>query len=188
MGETLIRILGIVQAVLCVLVFIMWSIFKMPLDVKEAKRILRQRKEYTSKFKVVNMLMFSFDFMEHMCLRTNFLYLSLTITFVFLGIFNSFIFFSFILIDFIDRSPILRNVIRSITTNYRQLLMTAFLGVLVLYIYSVIGYYTVIKESLTYMDQDNLNLCQSMLHCYLSYLDLGLSCLLYTSPSPRDQA
>ncbi len=50
--------------------------------------------------------------------------------------------YGFLLLDIIKRSEDLRNVISSITTNSQNLLVFAFLGIIIMYIYAIIGYET----------------------------------------------
>ena len=97
-----------------------------------------------------------------------------------LGMEVSHIFFSFQLLDVVNRFPTLRNVIMSVTQNKDQLLMTAMLGVIIIYIFSTFGF-TFIYD-MYFDDQINreiLNkrgesLCQSMIHCFFSTVNYGL--------------
>jgi len=57
-----------------------------------------------------------------------------------LGLFISKLFYGFLLLDIIDHSVVLKNVIKSITLNYKQLVMTTILGIMILYLYSLIAY------------------------------------------------
>ena len=45
-------------------------------------------------------------------------------------------FYSFILLDIVGRLPVLQDVIKSVTLNYKELLLTALLGILIIFIYS----------------------------------------------------
>ena len=49
-------------------------------------------------------------------------------------------FYAFHLLDLVNRFKTLKDVIRSVTMNIRQLLMTAMLGVILIYLYSVIAF------------------------------------------------
>jgi len=67
-----------------------------------------------------------------------------------------------------------------VTLNGKSIMMTAMLGVILIYIYSVFAY-TFVAD--TYYD-DNINggllnrkgdsICQNMLHCFLSTFNYGL--------------
>lgn len=56
------------------------------------------------------------------------------------GLLQSPVFYSFHLLDVIERFPTLKDVIRSVTMNIKQLLMTAMLGVILIYLYGVIAF------------------------------------------------
>lgn len=58
----------------------------------------------------------------------------------FLGILLSPIFYSFHLLDAVNWFPTLKNVIRSVTLRIEQLLITALLVVIIIYIFSVFGF------------------------------------------------
>ena len=54
--------------------------------------------------------------------------------------------------------------------------MTAILGIVIVYIYAVIGYYTsnLRKSFLFKGNNDNMNVCSNTLDCFLLFLNLGL--------------
>jgi len=80
----------------------------------------------------------------------------------------------------VNRFEELQDVIQSVTKNGTALVMTAMLGVIIIYIYSTFAY-TFVHE--TYYD-DNVNagllnrkgdsLCQTMMHCFLSTFNYGV--------------
>jgi hypothetical protein len=83
--------------------------------------------------------------------------------------------FSILLLDVIYRFPTLRNILASVVTNGNQLLLTAMLGLIILYIYAFWGF-TVDTDM--YFD-DNIsdygeNQCQSLWLCFLSTVNRGL--------------
>lgn len=90
------------------------------------------------------------------------------------------IFYSFHLVDVINRFPQLQNVIASVTKNGNQLLMTAMLGIIIIYIYSALGFIFVFDTY--YDDEINAGLlnrkgdsaCMDMMHCFLSTVNYGL--------------
>jgi len=57
------------------------------------------------------------------------------------GFFILEIFYCLHLFDFVPRSPTLQNVIRSVTENGRQFMMTAMLLVIIINVYSNIGFF-----------------------------------------------
>lgn len=56
------------------------------------------------------------------------------------GSFQSPVFYSLHLLDIINRSPDLGNVVQSVTKNYGMLVMTALLGFIFIYIYSLFAF------------------------------------------------
>lgn len=96
------------------------------------------------------------------------------------GLFQSPIFYSFHLLDLINRFPQLQNVIKSVTKNGFQLCMTAMLGSIFIYIYSTIGfiflYDTFYNDDIHagLLNSKGDSICMSMMHCFLSELNYGL--------------
>jgi len=79
------------------------------------------------------------------------------------------------LLDVINRSDVLRNVVKAVTHNLKQLLATALLGVIMIYIYSILGFFFV--DDVYYNGDINgvgERQCSSMLQCYLTTLNWGL--------------
>ncbi len=76
----------------------------------------------------------------------------------FLGFYSNELFYCFHLLDVIQRSPILQNVLKSITSNATQLLMTLVLGLIVMYIYATISFFylqdTVYDYTVLHFDSD----------------------------------
>lgn len=56
------------------------------------------------------------------------------------GILVSPFFFAGLLLDIMQRFESLANVVRAVTYNARQLLMTLFLGLTVMYLFSIVGF------------------------------------------------
>ena len=69
------------------------------------------------------------------------LYMAFYIVCSIIGFYVNPIIYSFHLLDIMNRFPELKSVILSITTNANQLGLTFFLGLIIMYIYSVIGYF-----------------------------------------------
>jgi hypothetical protein len=96
-----------------------------------------------------------------------------------LGIFASPVFYSMQLIDIINRFPSLSNVIKSVTKNSSQLIMSAMLELILVYIYTVLlftfffdHYY---NDDIQYNETEKGdNLCRSLFHCFVSTLNFGL--------------
>jgi len=96
-----------------------------------------------------------------------------------LGIFASPVFYSMQLLDIVNRFPSLSNVIKSVTKNSSQLLMSAMLELILVYIYAVLlftfffDHYQ--NDDLQYSESEKGdNLCHSLFHCFISTLNFGL--------------
>jgi hypothetical protein len=83
--------------------------------------------------------------------------------------------YSILLLDVVYRFPTLRNVLASVVTNANQLLMTAMLGIIIIYIYSFWGFKV---DTDMYYDSAigtfGESQCQSMWQCFLTTLNVGL--------------
>ena len=96
-----------------------------------------------------------------------------------LGFFYLDIFYALHLLDFVTRSPTLQNVIKSVTLNGGQFLMTALLMFTIIFIYTTIGFFYLQD---TYVDLNvnkfeevpNENFCTTMLQCFVKMADIGL--------------
>ena len=170
-----------------IIIWFFWAIFKMPLDIKNAKRHyteevenveseLSLEKENKYSIKEIKIIAkYYYVVWSYMFFNSYLIYLSLNILFVILGIVSNEFFFSFLLLDIIDRSPVLTNVTRSITVNSKQLLMTFVLGIVLIYIYSMIGYYTtVLRGTFVYENSPNLPVCNNPIQCFAFVLNIGL--------------
>jgi hypothetical protein len=108
-------------------------------------------------------------------LRDNtFRYYCVVIIFSVLGL-NFPIAYSILLLDVVYRFPTLRNVLASVVTNANQLLMTAMLGIIIIYIYAFWGFSI---DTDMYFDAAigdyGESQCQSLWNCFLTTLNLGL--------------
>lgn len=111
-----------------------------------------------------------------MIFHTYMVYLIMSVIFSFLGTFYSVVFFAFLLLDIVDRSVILNNVIKSVTNNYKQLLMTFLLGILLLYIYAAIGFYSVFRYQYDPDEPTDFDYyCSTVWQCFLSLTNQALT-------------
>lgn len=170
-------------------------IFTLPLDLKSAKRAYLKTLEMNVKkkeeasysqtrfsIKIFNPMIYYLLILKHMLFSSYFVYFSLNIAWATLGVFISPIFNSLLLLDIVDRSVILQNVVKSTTINWPQLAMTGILGVIVMFIYSMVGYYgsndfreNMIYTNLIGWDNDKtLYLCDTPLHCFMFVVNIGL--------------
>ena len=192
--ENVLKFFKVLQLVIEVLVYVLWIIYTLPLDLKAALRnyhktieikeknsnFLTSAKQMTKNF--FSPIIYYLVILKYMLFSSYFLYFTLNIAWATLGIFVSPIFNCILLLDIIDRSVILTNVIKSITINWPQLVMTGILGVIVMFIYSMIGYYSssTFRDHMIYTNQigwDNqqtLYLCDSPIHCFMFVVNIGL--------------
>jgi hypothetical protein len=95
----------------------------------------------------------------------DFRYLCIYLTLTLLA--NSFpILFSVLLLDVVFRFRTLRNVLASVVTNGRQLLMTCMLGIIIIYIFSFWGF--LINPDMYYDEVINESQCQSLWQCMIT--------------------
>jgi hypothetical protein len=92
-----------------------------------------------------------------------------------LGLSVSKMFFAFLLLDIISISPILLNVIRSISLNFASLSTTWVFIMIMAYIYSSIAYFnSAIRHNQLLLDQDDFVLCSTFATCFWNTLNLGI--------------
>ena len=71
---------------------------------------------------------------------THFIFLTASVIFSLAGLFISPFFIALHLVSIINRSALLQNVIKAVTKNGRSLLLTVLLGIIIIYLFSVIGF------------------------------------------------
>ena len=92
-----------------------------------------------------------------------------------LGITVSKMYFAFLLLDIIEISPILLNVIKSVTINFASLSTTFGFIIIMAFIYSSIIFYNQsIRENMTLLDQDNIDFCDNYPTCFWNTLGYGI--------------
>ena len=79
------------------------------------------------------------------------------------------VFYPWILLDMIKQTPELGNVLKSVTQNFRQLILTMWLGVILIYLFTIVSfvYYK------GYYEGDNLY-CHDLWNCFFSTLNMGI--------------
>lgn len=103
-----------------------------------------------------------------------FLYLLLYICLSIIGAFYDPIVYTLHLLDFINRFEMLKNVIRSVTDNWTQVLLTFILMLIVLYIYAIIGYYFLVSNFYWTQIEGGENMCHTLFACYVYMIQYGL--------------
>jgi len=103
-----------------------------------------------------------------------FQYYVLYIVFTAMGWWDVF-FYSILLLDAMYMFPTLHTVVKALTTNGNQILMTSLLGLVLVYIYALWGFYI---DPRMYYDYTIFpfgeSLCQSLWECFLTTLNNGL--------------
>lgn len=91
-----------------------------------------------------------------------------------LGVYSEIVYCLHIL-DIVNRSETLKNVVRSITHNLNQLLLTSLLGVVLIYIYSLFGFFfSDYSYFYSGVSPNGERGCTSMVQCFSSTLNYGL--------------
>ena len=87
----------------------------------------------------------------------------------FLAIHN-YLWYGVLILDCIKRSQVLKNVLRSITLNYKQLLLTLILGIIITFIFSIIGFLNYQKD----YDREGGMYSATLSECFFSTLNHGV--------------
>ena len=98
------------------------------------------------------------------------------ILFSFIGILNyrNYFLFSIQLLIIVNLSVTLRNIVQAITLRYKQMIATSLFVIIILYIYSCIGFYFINKDFELEIEGNLENQCNSLLLCFFTHLDYGL--------------
>jgi hypothetical protein len=92
-----------------------------------------------------------------------------------LGLTQSKLYFSFLLLDIVEISPILLNVIRSVTLNFAALSTTWLFIIIMCFIYSSIAFYNdSIRNNLNLLDQPELLNCGTYPTCFWNTVLYGI--------------
>ena len=104
-------------------------------------------------------------------------YLFLLILFIvstILGLTVSKIFLSFLLLDIISLSPDLKNVMRAFTMKIGAIGITFIFGIIQIFIYTSVTYFSRLRQFLTFIDSDELEMCENFFHCFMMTLNFGM--------------
>jgi hypothetical protein len=115
----------------------------------------------------------SFDIVRSLVRDHNFVYSS--IYFIMSVIGNIYVlFYCLLLLDIIRRSADLVNVLKAITMNWKQLLLTLVLGAIVIYLFSIIAFLELHEYYVDNGDADMNTYCYSLLSCFASTATYGV--------------
>jgi hypothetical protein len=107
--------------------------------------------------------------------HTKFLQIAGLLLACFLGLFKSKLFFAFVLLDIIDISAILLNVIKSVTINFAALSITWLFIMIVVFIYSSIAYFSgSLKNNMVPHDMPELDICSNFAMCFWNMMIFGI--------------
>ena len=116
-----------------------------------------------------------FHFFFRIFLQTKILLVMGLVACCVLGLTVSKMYFSLLLLDIIEISPILLNVIKSISLNFLSLSTTGLFIVIMSFIYSSIAYYNgPIRNNLVPNDQQDFVVCGTFPTCFWNTLNLGI--------------
>lgn len=180
--EYMLYMIGFIIMIIYVGIFALWLLLNAHLDVLKTVRSLEDDFIYFNKLKPglrrsILVVKYFWDFGLTLLVDSFLLDLLLNITAAFLGLFYSKMFFSFMMLDIIGRSEMLKNVIRSVTQNLGQFMMTGLLGIIVIYVFSTITYFSSMKDTMNFMDNTDdwtFSMCSSLPHCFLTILNFGM--------------
>ena len=141
LGATL---LGVGQATACVVVFLIHAMQEGPLRVRQRRREATGMTSAEVQTRMVNDFCFAVQYyaMIPYDLLTDATLLFYILAFIaaVLGITHSPLFYSFHLLDMVNKSQDLQSVFLAVTRNGRSILMTALFGFVVIYLYAIIGF------------------------------------------------
>ena len=83
------------------------------------------------------------------------------------------IFFSFLLLDIVLLNSTLRTVIKAFGIKTRQIILTTAFGLILIYTFTVIMYYSTLRAKMKFIDDDNFEMCNNLFHCYLVMINFG---------------
>ena len=109
----------------------------------------------------------------------NILYRTLYLLFGMMGVIvpNGYFFFAVHLFDMVVRNDILKSVLKSISFNWKQLVMTASFTSIIVYCYSIIGFLFFRKAF--FINEDTLD-CETMVQCTVMMLYKQVSRLSFS--------
>ncbi|VDM97439.1 unnamed protein product [Thelazia callipaeda] len=86
------------------------------------------------------------------------------------------LFYALLLVDIIASEETLRNVIRSVTRNWRSIIMTGLLAVILVYHFSIVGYLYFQKGVLSSIERSDYKVwsCETLRMCIITTLNWGL--------------
>lgn len=188
-SDRVILIISLVILAIYILIFLTWLFFdffvKLRIFKKQAEDHLKlkisQRNQQSGKTLLTNKDVLSLKLRYVMRVgwdllsKTNVLVIWSYILFCVLGITLNKFYFSLLMLDLIDISPLLWNVIRSLTLNAKSLGTTCLFGLIMFYIYASFTYNH--KGVIVYtevVDQEHVVFCDTFPMCFINTINFGL--------------
>jgi hypothetical protein len=187
-ADRFVQFLGAIILIFYFFVLILWIAFeffvKLEIFQKAALSNLDEmikKHELTSSNKISRIryiffrLVYFMDLIWCFLSRTNMLIILAYIVVSFLGLLVSKFYFSLLLLDIVDISPLIWNIIHSLTLNISTLGATAVFGFILLFIYSSFAFFSQLLEvDLGVIDQDMTVFCDNLAMCFLNMASFGL--------------
>jgi len=79
------------------------------------------------------------------------------------------VFYPLLLLDMIQQTPELANVLKSVTLNFRQLILTMWLGVIIIYLFSIVAFVYYNSD----FASDSVH-CTDLWNCFFTTLNVGI--------------
>ena len=138
----------------------------------QVKGLLKMPKDYQFYKSILMYLGVAWKFLSQTSLTVIVLYLLITI----LGLGASKFFFSLLLLEVVYISPMLWNVIKSMTLNLASLSGTALFALIMMFIYTSFVFYSSdsIVTELGLIDQPDVQFCESFSMCFLNMVSFGI--------------
>jgi hypothetical protein len=173
--DRIVLILGFIIMVIYLVIGALWVLFNSKIDILKTQRKLDDKLKYIQQIdshvkRSLQMFGYFRTFFFTLLFNSYMLDLIMNITFAMLGVYYSKLFFSFMLLDFIGRSETLKNIIKAVTESLGQFLMTGLLGIILLFNFTTITYYTRLQELMPFAENKDFKWCTDYLHCYLTML------------------
>ena len=173
------NILGVLQCISCVLVFALYGLQDGPTRVQQKWRQATDmgNAELSARFDTSRWFQIQYYMITPFYVLADGQLVFIVLCFVaaVLGLTFSAFFFSFHLLDMVNKSKDLQSVFHAVTLNGRSILMTAVFGFVIIYIYAIVGF--AFGQDLfvagDYPDPD-IDWCTNLFVCWVSAVTNGL--------------
>lgn len=140
-------------------------------STKEAKK---KAEEGDKRREVVSKNVSSLKVAWRIMTETYLFFMAILIGCCILGMAFSKLFLSFLLLDVITLSPNLQNVMKAVTLRIRSLSITFWFGIIQIFVYASLTFYSKLRTQLTFIDNDQLEMCTNFFHCFIMMMNFGM--------------